>query len=358
MRSSNDLLGDPDALRARLDEDSYLYFEQVLDPEKIRCLRHRIAETLHRHGWIAGGAELDQAIAVSEPTHEGLEAFANCYDDVQRIEELHTLAHDPALVSIMRQVVGPTAWPHPLKIARLSFPGNYEVSTPPHQDYPNNQGTTELVASWIPVGDIDKVVGGLAILRGSHRYGLLELDRHPGPGNRQAVIPPEMKEALHWVTTDFRAGDVLLFPSLTVHAALHNASELYMRISVDFRWQEEGQPLTEGVLLPHFQRLTWEEIYAGWSSDEHQYYWKDLDYEIVPFEDLFAKDWDAEPTTNMHEEIMQKAAQGDLRFTPEEWRELIEIDKRQRARFARRQAALAARGLVAADDESSDAPAG
>ena len=65
---------------------------------------------------------------------------------------------------------------------------------------------------------------------------------------------------------------------------MHNASEFFMRISVDFRYQQEGEELTEGVLQPHFQRLTWEQIYAGWKSDRSQYYWKDLDYKVVPFE--------------------------------------------------------------------------
>ena len=57
-----------------------------------------------------------------------------------------------------------------------------------------------------------------------------------------------------------------------------------MRISVDFRYQLEGEELTELCLKPHFDRLTWDEIYSGWKSDRYQYYWKDLDYKVVPFE--------------------------------------------------------------------------
>ena len=48
MRASNDLLGDPAALRARLDEDSYLYFSQVLDCEKIMNLRRAILGVLQQ----------------------------------------------------------------------------------------------------------------------------------------------------------------------------------------------------------------------------------------------------------------------------------------------------------------------
>ena len=37
----------------------------------------------------------------------------------------------------------------------------------------------------------------------------------------------------------------------------------------------------ELVLGPHQGRLTWEQIYEGWESDEYQYYWRDLTLETV-----------------------------------------------------------------------------
>jgi len=107
-----------------------------------------------------------------------------------------------------------------------------------------------------------------------------------GAGNRKAVLPERMLEELRWVATDYSAGDVVVFHSYTVHASLHNASEFFMRISVDFRYQQEGEDLTEGCLRPHFERLSWEDVYAGWKSDRFQYYWKDLNYRVVPFEDF------------------------------------------------------------------------
>ncbi len=96
--------------------------------------------------------------------------------------------------------------------------------------------------------------------------------RRPPPRGREPLHRPARPRAeeCRWVTSEFRMGDVLLFPSMTVHASLHNASQFHMRLSVDFRYQLEGEALTEGCLQPHFQRLSWEEIYAGWRSDEHQ----------------------------------------------------------------------------------------
>jgi ectoine hydroxylase-related dioxygenase (phytanoyl-CoA dioxygenase family) len=284
MRSSADLIGDPDALRARMQEDGYLYLPRVLDPELVHALRRDVLQVLDANGWLIGGPYLDQALSVQFPVREGDDEFAVVYDQVQRLESFHALAHDEALLAVMRLVVGPTAFPHPLKIARFAFPMNHEVSTPPHQDFPNNQGTPRLTASWIPLGECTMNQGGLAVLRGSHRYGVLPLGHHPGAGNRQAMIPDQMLEDLRWVTTDYEAGDVLLFLSTTVHAALNNETDS-MRLSVDFRYQIEGEPLTPIVLEPHFQRLSWDDIYQGWEHTELQYYWRDLDYPVVPFID-------------------------------------------------------------------------
>jgi Phytanoyl-CoA dioxygenase (PhyH) len=111
------------------------------------------------------------------------------------------------------------------------------------------------------------------------------------------VLPLDLLEQCRWVTAEFSAGDVLVFPSLTVHAARHNASELFLRLSVDFRYQPEHEPLTSGCLEPHFGRLAWDEIYEGWSSTEHQYYWRDLDFEVVPFEEFDLVDADVHEAT-------------------------------------------------------------
>ena len=285
MRSSNELLGDRARLRERLDDDGYLYFHQVLDRRRLSTLRERVVASLAECGWVeptrAGGP-----LCLVDPVREGDSEFLGPYGEVQRLEEFHTLAHDETLTSIMTDVLGGPAFAHPLKIARLIFPGNYEISTPPHQDWPNNQGTTALTASWIPLHDLTWEMGGLAILRGSHRYGVLELAGHPGPGNRCAVVPEQMLEECRWVTTRYALGDVVLFPALTVHAATHNASEVLMRLSVDFRYQREGEALTELCLEPHFQTLSWPEIYEGWASTDHQYYWKHHSYEVVPFQQM------------------------------------------------------------------------
>ena len=57
-------------------------------------------------------------------------------------------------------------------------------------------------------------------------------------GNRAAVLPREIRSC-RWVGADFRLGDLILFPALTVHEAMENFNTARMRLSVDFRYQLE-----------------------------------------------------------------------------------------------------------------------
>lgn len=288
LKVSNPLLGREGALRERLAGEGYLFFRGLLPESDLLDLRRNICEVLRERGWIRGGEELLDARVATLPHREGEPGFLETLQSAMKLESLHRLAHHPALLDLMRQALGPSAFPHPLSILRMVFPQAPELSTPPHQDYPNNQGTPNLTAAWIPLGDCPTSAGSIAVLEGSNRFGLLPLDFHLGPGNRAAVLDERLAEC-RWLAADMRLGDVLLFPALTVHRALHNLDPKRLRLSVDFRYQLEGEALTPTCLEPHFGCLDWSEIYAGWESREFQYYWRDKDYELVPWqEDMHA----------------------------------------------------------------------
>lgn len=270
-------------LRARLRTDGYLFFRGIVPRATLLELRDQITRILADLGWILDGDERMAAKAIGLAQREGEPGYFAALDRIVRLEALHSLAHEPHLLAVMRQALGESAFPHPLSITRLVFPNNPEITTPPHQDYRNNQGTANLTAAWMPLGDCPIQQGALAILEGSQKAGLLPLQYHLGPGNRGAVLNEELQE-LRWVSADFKAGDILLFPSLTVHSALENRHPQSMRLSVDFRYQLEGEALTEGCLQPHFGRVSWDEIYAGWKSKEFQYYWRNKRFEVVPWD--------------------------------------------------------------------------
>jgi ectoine hydroxylase-related dioxygenase (phytanoyl-CoA dioxygenase family) len=284
MYEANELLGDSAALQERLAGDGYLFFRDIVPVDALLTLRDKITSILARHGWIEDGAARMDARAICRPRREGQPKFFQAHDEIIKLEALHSLAHEKNLMNVMRQALGPTAFPHPLCITRLVFPDSPELSTPPHQDFPNNQGSPNLTAAWMPLGECRMEDGSLAVMEGSNKFGVLPLDFHLGAGNRQAVLSDDVMQC-RWVGADFNAGDLVIFSALTVHRALDNKNLDRMRLSVDFRYQLEGEALTPICLQPHFQRLSWEEIYRDWESKEFQYYWRDKQYVEVPWDD-------------------------------------------------------------------------
>lgn len=283
MIASNDLLGDDAALRERFDEDGFLYFKKVVPHKALRKLRRDMTTILAEEGWIEGGKLQDRAIAIGKLHREGDEGYFRAHDRLIKLESLYSLAQEKRLTNIMKSILGKTAFPHPLSIMRLVFPNHDEASTPPHQDFPNNQGSKLLTAAWIPLSNCPRTMGPLKVMKGSHKRGVMPLKFHLGPGNRQADIENGL-EGLDWYSADYELGDVLIFSAFTVHSAMDNRHITSMRLSVDFRFQPENEPLTEICLKPHFERLSWEDIYADWDSDRHKYYWKDKNYIVEDFD--------------------------------------------------------------------------
>jgi Phytanoyl-CoA dioxygenase (PhyH) len=282
FQDSTSLLENPHALRARFDADGYVLLRGVVNRDLMLEARRVITDVCAARGWLDPAYDAMLAIPQCGPFVEGEDRFFEVYDDVQRLEAFHAVPHHPSVRRCMTALLGETAFPHPLSIARLIFPGNDEWTTPQHQDYPNNQGTYELYACWMPLGDCSVVDGSLSILRGSHKLGVAPLRASLGAGNRRAELDHRYDE-LDWVAGDLRLGDALVFHSLSVHRALPNRSNA-MRLSVDYRFQREGDALTEGCLEPHFGRLSWEDIYTGWERDAFKYYWRDKRFTVV--------DWD------------------------------------------------------------------
>jgi ectoine hydroxylase-related dioxygenase (phytanoyl-CoA dioxygenase family) len=88
---------------------------------------------------------------------------------------------------------------------------------------------------WVPLGDVPRDLGGLAVDPASQRTSRV---RHRPIDS----LPPG------WLTTDYRAGDVLVFHCLTTHAALANHTRR-MRFSAEYRWQLADQPAPRRLVV-------------------------------------------------------------------------------------------------------------
>ena len=320
-------LDDRKALRARFDVDGFLLFHDLFPRDEIMQVRQAILACCRDAGWLVPGTALSEGrVDPSKACVEPEPAFLAVYREVQKLEAFHRLAHHPALLDVVEALLGEPALPHPNKIARLSFPQNVAHTTPPHQDFPFIQGSAETYTTWIPLGEVPRELGGLMVDSGTHTGGLFEYHLSLGAGG-MGIDPGALPD--RWYTTDYAAGDVLVFHSHMVHQALPNRSADRLRLSVDYRYQARGAPIAESNLNPHTGQVTWEEVYRDWQSDELKYYWERKDLNVARFDTTYF--------ANRNREAFALAERGDpiargalLRIAQRD----PDPDKRERARRA------------------------
>ena len=283
LQEHNALLDDPPALRRQMATDGFLFFRGLVPADEIVALRRQILQICDNYGWIAPGTELMEGIA--DPSADGMEPFCGvgvppaAYGDVQRLESFHRLAHNPVLVEMLGKLFDETVLVHALKIGRLMIPAKGNAPTPAHQDHIFIQGTKTVYTCWMPLGDCPRELGGLSVLRGSHKMGVFPVRAAEGAGGRHVIFDEDTPQ--DWFETDFQIGDVLVFHSLTVHKSIPNRTENQIRLSTDFRYQPPSLPIETKSITPHCNVLPWEEIYEDWESKDLQYYWEkyDLDFQ-------------------------------------------------------------------------------
>ena len=293
LRESNDIHGNPAALQERIAEDGYLFFRQLQDPDMLWELRRQMLSTMQDGGWIKQGT--DPVDGIAEPgvqCTEGDLEYTDVYHEVYRNQLFHESAHRDIMINTVSDITGRDMTPQPQKVARLWFPKYTAHTTPIHQDFVHFQGTYDNLTCWAPVGDCPIELGGLAVLRGSHKVGHV-MDHHFSLGAGSLMINAQDYEplGLQWHTTNYQIGDTLIFPALTIHMALPNVTEDKLRVSLDNRYQAIDDPIAEHMTEPHlasFSPFSWKETYSDWTSTEYQYYWKNIGMEIIPKDNSFS----------------------------------------------------------------------
>ena len=292
LRESNDAMQDPAELRSRMAEEGYLFFRRLQDADKLRALRQEMMTTIQRVGWLIQGTDPNYAIAdVTKQCTEGDPEYTAGYAEVYKLEAFHRSGHWPEVTDMIETIMGRPIMPHPHKVARIWFPKYTEHTTPTHQDFVHFQGNFETLTAWAPVGDCPIELGGLAVIPGSHKVNRV-LEHHFSLGAGSLIVDVDAHEEVKpdWHTTNYEAGDTLIFPALTIHKALPNYTEDKLRLSLDNRYQAVGDPVAEHMLEPHGPSgLNWEQVYPGWQSTELQYYWQKFDNPVVPRDMSYAE---------------------------------------------------------------------
>jgi hypothetical protein len=255
-RTSTDIL-DGRVLRAGLADDGYLYLPGFLPAGEVLAARHDILVGMAAAGLLEKGSNPDEA---RPPEVAGPPVLS---DIALASAPLQKLLYSGRMMAFYEALFETPVRHFDFTWLRAYRPGG---GTAPHMDNVfMSRGSSRLLSAWVPLGDIDTSLGGLAVLEGSHRlddirkdYATRDVDTYcsnePGAeshATQEAMVwtglvssdPVGLREelGLRWLTSDFEAGDVVTFPMFTVHIGLDNNTDR-IRLSSDSRYQPASDP--------------------------------------------------------------------------------------------------------------------
>lgn len=274
VETSNHLLDDVEALRARLHEDGYLYIKNFLDRDDVMAARRSIVSRLAADGCmhpdlVPMEGRVNPDLLEDHP--DGIRRLkANSFrpDIAVANAEVERVVYGPDLQAFYDSIFGEPALHFDFTWLRVMGPGH---GTSAHCDLVYmGRGSHDLLTCWVPYGDVPLEVGGLMILEKSHHQadrikaylekdvdGYCENDpeqvrkvKEEGkwsfPGwlsQRPDTLPGKYKA--RWLTSPcWEPGDFITFNMRLIHGSLDNYSD-QVRISTDVRYQPASQPADE-----------------------------------------------------------------------------------------------------------------
>ena len=270
MCDSSGLRNDPEALRSRMESDGYLLMRGLLDRERVLSTRREVIRRLADNGYLLPDTDPDLGIAnPAKPSYFMPDLLAKDNRDLKQ------LLYNGNMIAFFEQFLGEPVRHYDFTWFRSVWPGR---GTPAHCDivYMGRGERKRLYTAWTPIGDIDYAMGGLMVLENSHQherlrstYCQMDVDTYCTNKNQPipdglattkdqdktwgerfsgwlAGSPNQIRKSLggRWLTTEYDAGDLLVFSTYLVHGSLDNTSDR-IRMSSDSRYQPASSPADE-----------------------------------------------------------------------------------------------------------------
>ncbi|WP_409342039.1 phytanoyl-CoA dioxygenase family protein [Paenibacillus sp. MBLB4367] len=249
LRSSNDILEDTEALRRRLQEDGYLLIRGFHNREDVLSARMEFLRALQASGKLDPEAPIEDGVI--GPENKG-GMWGKSADDLQEeFPHFLNVVNSPKVFAFFDRLLGGPAMTYDYKWPRAIAKGG---NTGAHYDIVYmGRGTKDVYTMWTPFSDIPLELGTLAMLLGSQSYekikqtyGQMDVDRDNVATGWFSDDPVEIVDTYggQWATTEFQAGDAIIFGMFMMHASLNNTTNRF-RISSDTRYQLASEPVDE-----------------------------------------------------------------------------------------------------------------
>jgi len=181
---------------------------------------------------------------------EDFECVSNSGKQIQHLISLHSLSLSSKIISLLEEneIKTPIISTRPVlyfnhpKLAKKKVYHTVDA----HQDWRSMQGSLNSVVIWIPLVDINRNLGALEILPGSHLKGLITNHIENGFG----MVSLSNEESKKIITVEAEVGDILLFSSFLIHQSGNNISNK-PRWSCHFRYNDLDEKTFIQRKFPH-----------------------------------------------------------------------------------------------------------
>jgi hypothetical protein len=240
----------------RYKQTGFLHARGFFDPHEIAAIRRDAQEVFAAQMRRLGVLDTPNA---DEPAFEAAmfrfferdpATFAHCGKQAQHLISVHRLSLDERLVAALKAfgLASPVVSTRPVvyfnhpKLAKKEV--YWRLSA--HQDWRSMQGSLDAMVVWVPLVDVDRDLGALEVVPGSHRLGLLPSELIDGYGRLEST----QYEALAFAPCEVKQGDALFFSSFLVHRSGTNVTEA-IRWSCHFRYNNLQEPTFIERGFPH-----------------------------------------------------------------------------------------------------------
>jgi phytanoyl-CoA hydroxylase len=195
-----------------------------------------------------------------------LRSFINCGKQSQHLLSLHRLSMDERIIGNIRELGldFPNVSTRPLLYFNSPRLAKKEVywRLSMHQDWRSMQGSLDAIVVWVPLIDIDKSLGAIEVIPGSHRWGLLQSTMIDGYGHVEEPLA-----STEVTPVEVEAGDALFFSAFLAHQSGTNVTDS-IRWSCHFRYNNlaEATFIERGYPHPYVYQPQEELITAQFPS--------------------------------------------------------------------------------------------
>ena len=249
LQTANEYLDDSDTLNSAFDQRGYLFLRDVLDTSEVQAVKNDLVQELQRQGFVKPGS--------SDPIWTGRDLVELDDERLYALDYYAKLLDTDVTQEFFERLFREPVYTFRSCTLRYTVPNDETHGSPPHQDHVYIRHTTDFRTFWIPLMEIDRDMGGLAVAEGAHRLGLRE---HVEQDVYSYVLKGRKQKGVAldgitepWLTATYRPGDVLVFHPHLLHWGTPNRTDK-IRLSVDVRVQPASSPRSPQVQTTVLER--------------------------------------------------------------------------------------------------------